>query len=290
MHINFSPKSELTDTQSPLALRPGGKYSDIELYCHGYIYPVHRFIICTASDVVATALDGYFKNSKRNFYDINGFSPKAVFLMVHWMYYGQYETALKQWSDTYEDQVAYKDQAFEALAEDHDITGDYKKLGAHLEVNRIASFYNISGLTKSSRKNIEAILESPCNNSLFASILARLDRLVTDKEVYDMFVKRAGKSLREVVATQEFQLVDFSCDFLKDIMKEHLKTESNTNTEDLTFARALKDDSHDAKRNAKQKPKSESESDSFSWSGASSGSDSELRDYLDSFRSDLDSD
>lgn len=147
--------------------------------------------------------------------------------MVKWIYYGEYATGLEEWSDNYEDQVPYRDPEFEALSAEHNFKGEYQNLGAHLEVSRIADYYNIIGLQQDARKSIESILSSPCETALFASLLARLDRLVTEKLVYDMFVKYTGKFLREIVATPEFQLVNFSCDFLKDVMNEYLKIDTN---------------------------------------------------------------
>lgn len=49
------------DATIPLQITPGGKYSDLTLICKSHEFSVHRLLVCTASSVIAKALDGPYK-------------------------------------------------------------------------------------------------------------------------------------------------------------------------------------------------------------------------------------
>ncbi|KAI5303749.1 hypothetical protein KEM56_007225, partial [Ascosphaera pollenicola] len=214
---NYSLEPRRVFSQTKLKITPGEKYNDLRLICEAHEFFVHRLMICTASPVIASALDGPLKvrtqEAESGVYTVKEFSARAVLFMIHWIYYGDYTAVLQEWMNVYDEQNP-------SLKSSKSV--DQETMHAHLELNRLADYYDIYGLTSESRKNIKSFLASHWSACSMTPILLESDDLIADSQVYSFFVSATAAHLKDVVQ-EVAQKTDAHLPqgFMKDVLNKY---------------------------------------------------------------------
>jgi len=84
----ISPNSVIFELADPdlRRLLEGGAYSDLTINCGHDKYNVHRAIVCPRSTFFEKACDSQFKEAHTRAIELPGDDPKAIELMLHYLY------------------------------------------------------------------------------------------------------------------------------------------------------------------------------------------------------------
>ncbi|KAI5303752.1 hypothetical protein KEM56_007228 [Ascosphaera pollenicola] len=202
-------------------IQPGGFFSDLTLVCEGRKFPVYRVLMCTASSVIRRALEGQFKDTDSpkeadtHALEVTELSVKAVLSMIHWIYYGTYDSILQDCLEIDNN-----------IRKDPDAVQSHKnrdRLLAYLELNRLADYYDIYRLKDKTREDIFTFLGRKWSTTMFYAkdILMQVDEYVTDEKIYAYFVKRTAAHLKSHIWALSNTDGSLPPKFLRDVLNVH---------------------------------------------------------------------
>lgn len=135
--------------------------------------------------------------------------------MIHWIYYGDYTIALRDWIESHNKKGSKMHKDFFPVQEE---------LRTHLELNRLADYYDIVGLHRFSLSEIRSMLEFRWNAESMAQVLLEISDLVNDPMVYGIFVNKAASNLKAVVRAISKRTGAYLPQiFMKDVLNKHFE-------------------------------------------------------------------
>ncbi|KAL7921810.1 hypothetical protein ACQKWADRAFT_294510 [Trichoderma austrokoningii] len=209
-------------------LMTSGKYSDLTLACQGREFKIHRLVACSQSPVIATALNGDFKEAQSGVITIELFDEETVRRLVEYLYTGDYDQIKKPKnappdttpstspSATVESQNSSSPAARAPSTPAKRVTKDTLH---HVQVNAIADYYGIQGLGLLANHKIQrAYLTSWDPNSFVASVKEALN-VSGDESLHRLMAFQAARKLKELLKSG--QLPGLVGDFAASVLSCH---------------------------------------------------------------------
>ncbi|KAI1745154.1 BTB/POZ protein [Xylaria scruposa] len=187
------------------SLLSSGDYADLKIVCKDQEFQVHKIIVCAQSPVLATALKGYFEETKINTYHVTDFDPTTVKCMIDYMYSGKYAQMPPDCRSDSKDQACGKSSS--------------EVWTYHGLVNCIADYFGVPGLAKMATSTLDELTQKGWSEDAFCNLLYGTHGRTTDKGFRTMLATRAVDHLGELTARGLFSGADVSDELTPTILR-----------------------------------------------------------------------
>ncbi|CAK4033960.1 BTB POZ domain [Lecanosticta acicola] len=226
------------------------KYSDLEIVCDGYVFQVHRNIVCLRSEVLAKECDGKYKEAESCRIEHGVFDRFAVDRMLQFMYRGDYRLY-----DSVRGRILGKSSTPGDQADGHtesETPSPEEPLVSHVHVYAIADYYQMPELQELALKkfadarttrgtlNAEQLIHIAAN--LYANTTKQAVKL--RQELLTLAYESPNSSVDNPIFMgaigERRDLQEFGADFLAQWVKKH-RAETQRLAETTAIVRSLGD-------------------------------------------------
>ncbi|PON25785.1 hypothetical protein TGAM01_v205222 [Trichoderma gamsii] len=208
-------------------LMKSGQFSDLTLVCQGEEFKIHRFVACSHSSVIATALKGDFKEAQSGVITVELFDADTVRRMVEYMYTEDYDqgrensevaTPVAIGTPSTVPSIAPTTTPSNAPSATLNATANGQSSSAivntalstpapiftedtlhHVQVNAIADYYGIQGLALLANQKIQRVYYTSWDPKTFVNSAKAATSISGDKSLHNMMALLAAQKLKELL-------------------------------------------------------------------------------------------
>ncbi|KAI5303603.1 hypothetical protein KEM56_007377 [Ascosphaera pollenicola] len=235
----------------PVRLPITGEFSDLTIKCGSAEFPVHKMMICSASEAFHGALTGPFEEAETGIFKITDFDEKTVERMIQFLYTSDYsveepedDESAEAPDESHGKQVAtVKDSLAEFLAAwEEAATVDWTKraadeakirheawsvkLMAHARLNALACKYLFTCLMSRTLENIRLLLHEDFNGVHFCEFASYCLEHSGDKDLHELITVIGAEHHDEFAGLPELAQWEFPQEFLVDLLDRSLKVKA----------------------------------------------------------------
>ncbi|PYH44654.1 uncharacterized protein BP01DRAFT_383225 [Aspergillus saccharolyticus JOP 1030-1] len=180
-----------------------GQFSDLRFVCKERHFLVHKIIVCPQSPVIATGVNGPFRESQTASISMDKFDTSTAECLVDHLYTGDYDSHSR--IPTIEASSAASASELECLSPPGPRTD--MSLSEHIRVNAIGDYYQVVGLIALANDRIRDLLQSSNSYKItHAELPAAVDLALNstaNTEVFDILAEIMADGLLTVIEWEE---------------------------------------------------------------------------------------
>lgn len=173
-----------------------GQYSDLTLVCGGKEFNVHKMVVCSQSEVLATAIREPFQESKTGTISVEEFDAVTVDKMLEFLYTGDYGSLTAPGS-----LVGQVGETDEPLASPAAVEQD--DLLQHVRLNSIADYYDIKPLAELSKAKLRLASQNTLNEPVLLNVAQEALNRTGDTTLHTMLAEAIGTNIRKFLETKQ---------------------------------------------------------------------------------------